>query len=222
MQIKLGQVTENKLETVQAILAQLSLPNPHGVWHIFVESERVLTAFECARLTGAVQHEAGYLDRVAIFGLQEQDPSSYKQWPTLKLYNIVPQDSNFCNISEEAAASLVVHLHLDNANTVEEWRNIALQLLQSSQADLLLSFGSFCELAKIQAFLAGLDLSGRQVWFEDWRCAAGLASELNTKQPLRFPVTYWGSTQVSFGIMPQKLDKAALIWALGQRKLHKV
>lgn len=217
--LRLGEITRAKLEAAQEILTVLSHPNPSGVWHLFVDSQRVLEPAESDGLLKAIQHQAGYLDRLAIFGLQERDPTRFKQWPSLRLYNVVPAIALANQNFETKSATLIARLVLANADTVEQWQAAIIEILKQTRANLLLEFGC-CELAKIQAALAGIDLSAREIWWGDWQVAAGLTLATNPKTELVYPISYDNVTGRTYRIAASKLNKAALTWVLKQRRLR--
>ncbi len=218
--LQLGEITEAKLMAAQAILTTLSQPNPSGVWHLFVGSQRVLEEAEGERLLKAVQHQVGYLDRLAVFGFQERDPARFKQWPSLCLYNVVPVVALANQNFESKIATLIARLVLDNADTVEQWQTAIKYVLKQTRADLLLEFGSVCELAKIQMALAEMDTNEREIWWGDWQVAAGLALETNPNTALAYPVSYDTAKGRTYQLATSKLDKAALTWTLKQRRLR--
>lgn len=214
--LKLGVVNSQKLQQAQRILSQLSQPNPNGVWHIFADSQCPLSEIECEQLLAAIQHEAGYLDRLAVFGLQEPDPTKFKRWPSLNFYNVVPAQAIFP--LEPTSTTLIARLLLDNAAPVETWRSLLEQVLTQSQADLLLEFTANIEIAKVQAALTDLNTNGRELWFSDWRVTAGMASQLQSDLSLHYPLSYASPQNGVYQIETPKLDKAALAWTLAQRR----
>jgi len=218
--LRMGEITEAKLAATQEILTALSQSNPSGVWHLFVDSQRVLEEAESTGLLKAVQHEAGYLDRLAVFGLQERDPASFKQWPSLRLYNVVSAVALTNQNFVPTTATLIARLVLDNADTVEQWQITIKYVLKQTEADLLLEFSSVCEMAKIQVALAGITTGAREIWWRDWQVAAGLALATNPNTVLTYPVSYRTTNQRTYQLAATKLNKAALAWALNQRRLR--
>jgi hypothetical protein len=215
--VRMGEVTLAKLELVQSYLAQLSQPNPSGVWHLLIESERRLDQLEIKKLLASIQHRAGYLDRLAVFGLGNPEPASFVQWPSLTFWNIVPLEAALDNKTLPAFNHLIARVTLHNATSLAERQVAIKQVLAQTSADLLLEFGPDATLAQIQATLRGLDLEERGLWFREWHLAAGLASEQTESGSPSYPTTF--EVGRFYQVASPKIDKAALSWTLGQRRL---
>jgi hypothetical protein len=215
--VRMGAVTPAKLELVQGYLAQLSRPNPSGVWHLLVESERRLDSLEVKNLLASIQHRAGYLDRLAVFGLANPEPASFEQWPSLTFWNVVPLEAAITTALLPAFNHLIARITLHNATNLAERQAIIRQAIAQTSADLLLEFGPDTTLAQVQATLHGLDIVERSLWFKEWHLAAGLASEQAESGSPAYPATFEGDK--FYQVASLKLDKAALTWTLSQRRL---
>lgn len=216
--LKIGEINPRKIQVARQILAQLSRPNPSGFWNIFVHSERALSATESSSLLTAVHHAEGYLDRLAVFTLQETDPARFKQWPSIRLYNIMP--SLHCPAVAPGLAQLVAQIDFEASETAIAWHNRVQQVIDEGRINLLLNFPPNIDLAKVQETLMNLAFENRELWFTDWALAAGEASSQENDTAPRFPITVKADGQI-YQVSNTKIDRAMLNWTLVERRLKR-
>ncbi len=215
--LRLGNVDVAKLKVAQQALETLSAPNPSGVWHIFVEGDRPLTREERAQLAKGVQHEVGYLDRLAVFALEERDPARFAEWPSVGLYEIVPWSINFV---EMAGPKTVWQLEFSGEEPVEQWRGQLEAATKASSYGLQLVFPSAVSTGKVQALLSGFAADDKIIFMADSAIAAGLISaQQEDTSSLVFPLTLIIENGNEYLLQPEtaELERGALRWALAQR-----
>ncbi len=213
--LKPGKLEGADLEACARALNILSLPNPSGVWHIFIEAGRPLTPEERRKLIAAIKHEAGYLDRLAIFALEEKDPARFKIWPSIKLLEVVPWQNQF--IGKESPET-IWRLELPAAESLEQWtgRLKALEPLMGYGINLV--FPGKVSMAKGRALLE--NFSNEKILFvSNQDFAAGLiSSQSDGPTSFNYPLTLGpGKVSTLNQPAPQELERAALAWTLAGR-----
>lgn len=217
--LRLGKFESSELVETQTILAKLSEPNPTGVWHIFIEGERPLTPSERKQLVQAIQHEVGYLDRLAVFALAEHDPSRFPESPSVNLYEVVAWQPQFLAL---AGPKTLWRIALPAEETITQWSTRLEEVAQAPGYGLCLSFPPSVSISSVHILLEGFALLGKTLFLTNLELAAGLAaSKAESVNPFPLTVLLKGSTFCLQQPTLAELDRAALRWALVSRHLRR-
>jgi radical SAM superfamily enzyme YgiQ (UPF0313 family) len=176
-------------DAVYETLEVLSKPNPSAVWNIFLDSQQPL---DFDRVRQAIQHEEGYLDRLAVFAraTPEIDRANF---PSVRIYQLLPF---YGHLVDKAAPNVIWRILLEPHETAAQWRATLEKALATSCAGLNIRTVRGTSPAKLKAALADLDTGGRQIWLSDPLLAAGLSyaaaeDASATAQALDYPLTAW-------------------------------
>lgn len=219
---KLGQATNQALAAAKAVLAALSEPNPGGIWHLFVESERPLTRLEKLELTGAIRHEEGYLDRLAVFAQAEPNFQAFPHWPSINFYAVLPLEAA---LEIPPSRETIVKLDLKEAAALEQRQSQPGRVagFEAAGAGIWLNTGRGCSPARFKAALKDRGFAGGNIWLSDLNLAAGLAFNQaedfsSTSDSLVYPLTALVAGGAVYYHRPPRaiLQQAALNYQLAE------
>jgi len=141
-----------------ALLAGLSLANPHTLWHIFLETPVAPPGY-LTRLAQQICHMPGYLDRVAIF---QQDRPSDTPPASVQTFLVLPVGSSPKTIADAHPDTVIWRYHLP-----QDWpvwgrpgAGAVIDLATETPADELVAL-----LDEIEAYAAAHP--GWLLWFSD-------------------------------------------------------
>lgn len=200
---------DGDMSQYEQVLVELSRPNPSNFWHIFVGTTTPLNSVEIIQLARAVHHQTGYLDRLAVFALEQSDPEQFLVSPSVKVYNLVKWQPQ---LEEYATPQTIWQLELDPTATVNEWQTLLEKVATAPAEGLQIITQPATPPEKLLLALQTLAESEKQLWFSDWATAARLADEAN----LSYPFTY--SNNQYHKLDSAAIAKAQLRWALAKRR----
>ena len=222
--LKLGEVGTSNIDRAKELLQTLSLPNPTGIWHLFVQTDRPLTAAEQRQLTSAIHHAEGYIDRLAVFAQAEQSELLRSRWPSITCFNVLPYAPHW---TAQADSETVWQIHLSEDQTLAEWEGILKEAVAAPGAGIYLvsedQLFSRPMLARWKTLLAACDLGQKRLWLGNWSLAAGLtASQADDSTDmltsLDYPLTVRLDNNALYPLQPSQpqLEKAALSYQLSR------
>lgn len=220
--LKLGTASDRVINAARSALVALSEPNPGGLWHLFVESDRPLSQAEKRGLTGAIRHEAGYLDRLAVFAQAEPGFQLFERWPSINFLEILPLEAA---LARPGSSETLARVKLDPAGSIEDWQRQVDRAAAFRGAGMLLDSGDNCSPARFKTLLRQSEISGEQVWLSDLTLAAGQAfgaaedlagAEESLVYPLTAVVTHNGVRYHAPGTA--RLQQAALAYRLAETR----
>ncbi len=194
----------------KSVLAELSRPNPSSVWHIFVETSSPLNSQDLNQLAQAIHHQTGYLDRLAVFALQQPDPEKFLAPPSVNIYNLVKWQPQ---LAEYAIPQTVWQLELDPTAIVNEWQVALENVANAPGFGLQLITQPDTSPEKLLLALQTLAESDKRLWFSDWGAAAGFTPE---ESNLNYPLTF--ATDNFYKFDAAAIAKAQLRWTLAKRR----
>lgn len=213
-------------DVIANLLQTLSQPNPSGVWNIFLETDQPLPSSKLRQIRQAIYHTEDYLDRLAVFARQTPaiDPAN---WPTVRIYQLLPYNDYFRSGSTEAAASLATskiigQLELSAEATTEAWQAQIVQALEADCIGLHLITQPDCKPAKLKKALHNLADSGKLIWLSEASLAAGwvyaqaedsATALANLRYPPTLSLDYTGLAKATLD--QNSLLDAAFRWAAG-------
>ncbi len=218
--LKLGQASEMALAEAGQALSALSEPNPGSIWHLFVESDRPLTGPEKSGLAGSIRHEEGYLDRLAVFAQAEADFQSFKRWPSINFYEVLPLE---VALAGPVTRETIVRLGLEETASLEQWQNRLARMDGFEGAGVVLDTGRGCSVTRFKTAFKGQEFAAGRVWLSDLALAAGVAfnqaEDLSSiSDSLIYPLTaIVAGNNISYhGWASEKLQQAALSYRLAK------
>jgi radical SAM superfamily enzyme YgiQ (UPF0313 family) len=220
--LKLGQANFLALAAAGEALTALSAPNPAGMWHLFVESDRPLTRLEKLELAGAIRHEEGYLDRLAVFAQLEADFQDCPRWPSINFYEVLPLEAA---LSGPTGRDTVIKIDLKETDSLEQWQRQLTRLAAFSGAGLVLDTGTGCPAGRFKTAFKGNKFAAGNVWLTDLNLAVGLAYNqagdlASASDSLIYPSTALVSANKVYYHNPsgEQLQQAALNYRLAATK----
>lgn len=220
--LKLGLPTEAGLVAAGQALAALSETNPGGLWHLFAESDRALSVAEKSELNGAIRHQEGYLDRLAVFAQAEKDFQGFKRWPSINFFEVLPFE---LALRQPHPAETVARLSLAETASLDRWQAELEQLTEFEGAGLALATGRDCPPARFKTAFKGQAFTAGKVWISDLQLAAGVAFSqaddlASASDSLAYPLTAVANgNTVEYHERPAgKLQQAALSYRLAETR----
>jgi radical SAM superfamily enzyme YgiQ (UPF0313 family) len=216
------------LGAAKAALATLSAPNPGGLWHLFVESDRPLTRPEKASLTGAINHEAGYLDRLAVFARDEPGFQVFERWPSINFYEVLPLETAQAVVRSQAEGKvagreIIARISLAEAGSGEDWQREMGRAAAFEGAGMAVDSGSNCSPARFKTLIRNLQRTAGQLWLSDLTLAAGQAFSAaedlaGAEESLVYPLTaVVTGNEITYHAPGQaRLQQAALSYRLAE------
>jgi len=180
--LKLGAASDATMEAARIALAVLSAPNPGGLWHLFVESDRALSGPEKAGLVGTIHHEEGYLDRLAVFARTALGFQGFERWPSINFYEVLPLEEAATAIQAELGSGrseIIARVRLGELARAEDWQGHLSRALAVGAtcegAGVALDSGLHFSPGRFKALLRRQEGPTGPIWHSDLTLAAGQA-----------------------------------------------
>lgn len=234
--LKLGAGSDAALAGARTALAILSAPNPGGLWHLFVESDRPLSGAEKAGLAGAIRHEEGYLDRLAVFARTAPGFQGFERWPSINFYEVLPLEAAEAAIQAEGSApgpgraggrsEIIARVRPGERAGAEDWQARLSRALAGGGAGVALDSGGLqLTPGRFKALLRKQEGAAGPIWLSDLSLAAGqafgAAEDLaGAEESLVYPLTAVVSGQgIGYHAPGQAwLQQAALSYRLAETR----